>query len=126
MSSNFLRISQGLFQSSLILYTYSYHLAFLAALPNGLDLRAPAIGALLLASQAMERELGFWVTGEYVAPGKFQKEQFSFDNWGDYTAETATSKRLVQRATRFVHSLKQWQGDQWEQVRIRVSSFLPL
>ncbi|KAK7001905.1 hypothetical protein R3P38DRAFT_3283719 [Favolaschia claudopus] len=115
----------GLFQSSIILFTYSYHLAFLAALPGGLDVEAPAIGALLLASQAMERELGFWATGLYVPPGRSQKEQFSNDNWGDYTAESATTQRLMRRATYFVDSLKQLQGEQWEKINSVAASYLP-
>ncbi|KAJ6582259.1 hypothetical protein B0H19DRAFT_1252368 [Mycena capillaripes] len=116
----------GLFQSSLILYTYAYHLALLEALPGGREPTEPALGALILASQAMERELGYWKTGEYVAPGKSQKEQFSFDQWGDCDEEaTATRpKRHNPRATRFVPSIRKWTEEQWEQVNAAAAHYM--
>ncbi|KAJ7711166.1 hypothetical protein B0H14DRAFT_3902601 [Mycena olivaceomarginata] len=116
----------GLFQSSLVLYTYAYHLALLEALPGGRDPEEPALGALILVSQAMERELGYWKTGVYVAPGKSQKEQFSFDQWGDYEEEaTATTpKHRNPRATRFILSLKQWTPEQWEQVNAAAAKYM--
>ncbi|KAF7344724.1 hypothetical protein MVEN_01633100 [Mycena venus] len=116
----------GLFQSSLVLYTYAYHLALLDTLPGGRDPEEPGLGALILASQAMERELGCWKTGMYVAPGKSQKEQFSFDQWGDYDEEaTATTpKRRIPRATRFVPSLRKWTVEQWEQVNATAAKYM--
>ncbi|KAK7001878.1 hypothetical protein R3P38DRAFT_3609828, partial [Favolaschia claudopus] len=73
----------------------------------------------------LEREFGFWATGVYVPPGRAQKEQFSNENWGDYTAESATTKRRIRRATWAVDSLKQLQGEQWETVNSATASYLP-
>ncbi|KAF8164109.1 hypothetical protein K438DRAFT_1858133 [Mycena galopus ATCC 62051] len=113
----------GFFQSSLILFTYAYHLALLEGRHEPEE---PALGALILASQAMERELGHWKTGVYVAPGKKQKDQFSFDQWGDCveTATATTPKRCNPRATRFVPSLKKWTEEQWEQVNTAAAKYM--
>ncbi|KAF8145265.1 hypothetical protein K438DRAFT_1782100 [Mycena galopus ATCC 62051] len=74
----------------------------------------------------MERELGLWKTGEYVAPGKSQNEQFFFDQWGDCDekATATTPKRRNFRATRFVPSIKKWTDDQWEQVNTAAAKYL--
>ncbi|KAF8180707.1 hypothetical protein K438DRAFT_1841690 [Mycena galopus ATCC 62051] len=113
----------GLFQSSLVLFTYSYHITLLEGRHEPEE---AALGALILASQAMERELGLWKTGEYVAPGKSQNEQFSFDQWGDCDekATATTPKRRNLRATRFVPSIKKWTDDQWEQVNTAAAKYL--
>ncbi|KAK6977475.1 hypothetical protein R3P38DRAFT_3334705 [Favolaschia claudopus] len=116
---------KGLFQSSVVLYTYAHHLNCLDGLPDGIETNEPALGALILASQAVEHELGFWKTGTYIAPSKAQKEQFSFERWGDYEVEaTATSpKRRILRATRWVDSLKKWKPEDWEQVNMRAAKY---
>ncbi|KAJ6457472.1 hypothetical protein C8R47DRAFT_1164089 [Mycena vitilis] len=112
-------VKQGFLQEDLILYTFATHLAMLETIPSSYTRStAPPIGALLLATQAVQRALGFWRTGVYNNPTPTPRTKyFSFDVWGDYTKPTGDKKsphKLVRRATRFVGRLQQkWDAKRW-------------
>ncbi|KAJ6530318.1 hypothetical protein B0H19DRAFT_482569 [Mycena capillaripes] len=104
----------------MILHAFSSHLAALETIPGGYErLEAKPEGALLLAVEAVERELGFWTTGDYVNPGG-PANYFSEDNWGDTTTVVQTSqgkkKKLVRRATKYLSSVQKWDDTHWKTV----------
>ncbi|KAJ6547949.1 hypothetical protein DFH09DRAFT_632095 [Mycena vulgaris] len=111
---------KGFLQSNMILHAFSSHLAALDTIPGGYErLEAKPEGALLLAVEAVERELGFWTTGDYVNPGG-PANYFSEDNWGDTTTVVQTSqgkkKKLVRRATKYLSSVQKWDDTHWKTV----------
>ncbi|KAF8875364.1 hypothetical protein BD779DRAFT_1678266 [Infundibulicybe gibba] len=70
----------GLFQTPLIIQTFAeVHFAGLEDLTDPIDDKP--VGALLLSVQAVERTLGFWSTGAFVADTS-TGSHFSADNWG--------------------------------------------
>ncbi|KAJ7775430.1 hypothetical protein B0H16DRAFT_1450060 [Mycena metata] len=86
----------------------------------------PPDGALLLAVQAVERELGFWKTGVYVAP-KGPLGQFSFDNWGDIKIRDSARNKIVltRRATKFLVTLKaKWTAENWQELEVEAEAWL--
>ncbi|KAJ6600852.1 hypothetical protein B0H10DRAFT_2441025 [Mycena sp. CBHHK59/15] len=109
---------KGFLLSYLIVYTYSHHLTVLDGIPDEYKRSSdPPYGALLLAAQAVERNLQFWKTGKYTVPTGLLG-QFSFDNWGDIrTRESKTKTKLTRRATKFLHVLKKWDETRWEELR---------
>ncbi|KAJ6608161.1 hypothetical protein B0H10DRAFT_2227081 [Mycena sp. CBHHK59/15] len=108
---------KGLFLSHLVAYTYAYHLTALAALPTKhMPSDAPAIGALLLAVQAVQRSLQFWKTGMLVIPCK-NEGHFSIDNWGDISTQGSDGKiKKIRRATFFCATLATWDDGRWQQL----------
>ncbi|KAJ7788288.1 hypothetical protein B0H14DRAFT_2949438 [Mycena olivaceomarginata] len=78
-------VKKGFFQSQILLYTLAYHLERLEEIPGGYArLESRPLSALLMSAQAVERELQFWRSGEYVQPGtKDSSAYFSIDNWDD-------------------------------------------
>ncbi|KAJ6632008.1 hypothetical protein B0H10DRAFT_2426924 [Mycena sp. CBHHK59/15] len=111
---------KGFLQSYLILHAFSYHLACLEAIPSGYgQLEADPEAALLMSEQAVQRELGFCRTGEYVNPGG-RANAFSEDNWGDTVTVVETNRgkkrKLVRRATRFLSMIKKWDAAHWKEV----------
>ncbi|KAJ6545944.1 hypothetical protein B0H10DRAFT_1969834 [Mycena sp. CBHHK59/15] len=105
-------------ESQLIMYTFAYHLAALAAIPAEKRLKAAPVGALLLSAQAVHRALLFWRTGEYVYVQK-PSNYFSIDNWGDHTVANAdgTKGKVVRRATKYLASVQKWNDDRWKAVK---------
>ncbi|KAJ6613086.1 hypothetical protein B0H10DRAFT_2275826 [Mycena sp. CBHHK59/15] len=98
----------------MILHAFAYHLACLEAIPGGyVRLEAHPKGALLLAMQSVEHELGFWKTGDYVNPGK-RANFFSEDNLGDTVVREGSKNKLVRRATKFLSTIDKWDDDQWK------------
>ncbi|KAJ6600595.1 hypothetical protein DFH09DRAFT_1498321 [Mycena vulgaris] len=71
----------------------------------------------LRLDRRVERELGFWTTGDYVNPGG-PANYFSEDNWGDTTTVVQTSqgkkKKLVRRATKYLSSVQKWDDTHWK------------
>ncbi|KAJ6570029.1 hypothetical protein B0H10DRAFT_2237989 [Mycena sp. CBHHK59/15] len=119
---------KGFLQSHLIVYTFAYHLACLAAIPGGYPrLDAPPIGVLLLSAQAVHRALQFWQTGEYVNPQK-TSSHFSIDNWGDTvinaTGHVEKRGKLVRRATKFFGSLQKWDEARWKELKAAAAQWV--
>ncbi|KAJ6629705.1 hypothetical protein B0H10DRAFT_1939676 [Mycena sp. CBHHK59/15] len=119
---------KGFLQSHLIVYTFAYHLACLAAIPGGYPrLDSPPIGALLLSAQAVHRALQFWQTGEYVNPQK-TSSHFSIDNWGDTvinaTGHVEKRGKLVRRATKFFGSLQKWDEARWKELKAAAAQWV--
>ncbi|KAJ7213374.1 hypothetical protein GGX14DRAFT_445031 [Mycena pura] len=106
----------GLFGTYLLLYTFAAHLSFLDTLPVDLARSEERpYTAVLMAIQAVEYMLLRWTTGAYVPPSREQKEQFSADNWGDYTESVGPKKqRILRRATKFLKTLQEWTDEDWE------------
>ncbi|KAF7364483.1 hypothetical protein MVEN_00316600 [Mycena venus] len=60
---------KGFLLNNMILHAFAYHLACLEEIPGRYERReARPEGALLMSMQSVERELGFWKTGDYVNP----------------------------------------------------------
>ncbi|KAJ7654892.1 hypothetical protein B0H17DRAFT_1099330 [Mycena rosella] len=107
---------EGFFFSYLILYTFHAHLAVLDQIPaKYAHSTVHPYSALLLAVQAVERNLKYTSTGDFKAPPGLPG-QFSFDNYGDIKERvSATKNRLTRRTTKFLAVLKGWDADQWEE-----------
>ncbi|KAJ7484307.1 hypothetical protein FB451DRAFT_1392871 [Mycena latifolia] len=111
-------------QSHLIRYTFAYYLSCLAAIPGASPRsQAPAIGALLLSMQAVERALNLWKTGVYVNTHG-HSTHFSVESWGDCVgpADQLTGERkLGRRATKYVTTVQKWKKEhQWDDgIRVR-------
>ncbi|KAJ7761692.1 hypothetical protein B0H16DRAFT_1719332 [Mycena metata] len=77
----------------------------------------PPYGAAVMAAQAVDRNLLYWVAGVYTV-AKGQAGQFSFDNWGDLKVRTPTwGNKLTRRATKYLASLKAWDQGRWDELR---------
>ncbi|KAJ7494907.1 hypothetical protein FB451DRAFT_1550594 [Mycena latifolia] len=80
-------------------------------------------GALLLAVQAVERNLKYWSTGEYTVP-KGLAGQFSFDNYGDVKKRISSTKnQLIRRATKFLSVVQKWDDARWEELRVEAAEW---
>ncbi|KAJ7312722.1 hypothetical protein DFH08DRAFT_1087533 [Mycena albidolilacea] len=108
---------EGFFLSYNILYTFAHHLNELDNIPVKYERSmARPVGALLLAVQAVERNLGFWKTGQYVVP-KGSDWFFSCDNWSDIRqTDPKTGNTLITRhATKYLSTIKKWTAERWDQ-----------
>ncbi|KAF8217306.1 hypothetical protein K438DRAFT_1748385 [Mycena galopus ATCC 62051] len=108
---------EGFFLSYNILYTFAHHLNELATIPANYERStARPVGALLLAAQAVERNLSFWKTGEYIVP-KGSDWYFSRDNWSDIRQiDPKTGKTLVtRRATKYLGTVGNWTAERWDE-----------
>ncbi|KAJ7367075.1 hypothetical protein DFH08DRAFT_929746 [Mycena albidolilacea] len=108
---------EGFFLSYNILYTFAHHLNELDTIPAKYERSmARPVGALLLAVQAVERNLGFWKTGQYVVP-KGSDWFFSCDNWSDIRqTDPKTGNTLItRRATKYLSTIEKWTAERWDQ-----------
>ncbi|KAK6981198.1 hypothetical protein R3P38DRAFT_2745993 [Favolaschia claudopus] len=106
---------KGFMESHMILCTFAYHLSRLETISRAYErLEARPIGALLMSAQAVQHELGFWKTGEYVKPGK-RPNYFSEDNYGVTIEQLGGGrKKRIRRATKFLSAGSQWDTDKWD------------
>ncbi|KAF8872811.1 hypothetical protein BD779DRAFT_1679516 [Infundibulicybe gibba] len=118
------KCKKGLFQTPLIIRTFAEaHFAGLEDLTDPIDDKP--VGALLLSVQAVERALGFWSTGAFVADTS-TGSHFSADNWGDTMerrkAEGSSSSAIktgtykVRRATKYLASVNNFSAEHWENI----------
>ncbi|KAJ7930654.1 hypothetical protein B0H13DRAFT_1858467 [Mycena leptocephala] len=111
---------QGLFQSDMILYVFAYHLSSLDTIPAKYPrLTAPPVAALLLAVQAVQRELQFWRTGVYNNPQPTTRANwFSSEHWDDHTIANPNpagrKTKLVCRATKYLATVMKWDTAHWD------------
>ncbi|KAL1740172.1 hypothetical protein HDZ31DRAFT_48028 [Schizophyllum fasciatum] len=117
---------KGFLQSDLIIATFSQHVTeTVLALPRNSPMPLcddPPIGALLLASQAVQRALKCFETGEFRAPPNF----FSAVNYGDHYELVKGRMKLINRATKFVATLRRWPSTTWVDIRTRAEAYLAL
>ncbi|KAG6835350.1 hypothetical protein H0H93_002301 [Arthromyces matolae] len=117
---------KGLFRSALILRVFA--LAHLINFDSPTDAirKDKPIGALLLATQAVERALTFWKTGELVED-RSATGHFSADNYGDKRVHDRVSKMIIltRRATRFLSSVKALDDNDWEELISEATEYLP-
>ncbi|EKM48883.1 uncharacterized protein PHACADRAFT_266021 [Phanerochaete carnosa HHB-10118-sp] len=77
----------------------------------------PPIGALILATQAVERAFLAWRTGVKVLPDRRnQAEWFSADNWADYEVFTdgdRAKKRKIPRSSIYVKTMQRLKPRDW-------------
>ncbi|KAF7328299.1 hypothetical protein MSAN_02486900 [Mycena sanguinolenta] len=115
-------VKKGFFQSPILLYTLAYHLERLDEIPGGYErLESHPQSALLMSAQAVERELQFWRSGEYLQPGTRDSSAFfSIDNWDDIIEMVKTpqgmKKKHTRRATKFSSTLGDWDNTRWDAV----------
>ncbi|KAJ6531552.1 hypothetical protein B0H10DRAFT_2150473 [Mycena sp. CBHHK59/15] len=113
---------KGFLQSYLILHAFAYHLACLEEIPGGYErLKSHPESALLMSAQAVEHQLQFWRTGEYVNSNpNSPANHFSIDNYDDTLEIIQTAngkkKKLVRRATKFLPTVQKWDDAHWEEV----------
>ncbi|THH16006.1 hypothetical protein EW146_g4566 [Bondarzewia mesenterica] len=81
------KIHRGAFMSSFILRSLRSHLTMVQVLPDISKRAEHPIGAVGLASCAVERALVLHATGEMVKETQGAASQFSSDNWGDKTLD---------------------------------------
>ncbi|KAG6912592.1 hypothetical protein DXG01_013567 [Tephrocybe rancida] len=117
---------KGMFQSELILNIFA--VAHLTLFDKALDSIAgddKPVGALLLAMQAAQRGLLFWKTGEFI-DDKTSTGYFSFDNYGDKTAQDKKTKEMVttRHATKLLPSVKAFNDDRWRQLLTAAMEYL--
>ncbi|KAF7293854.1 hypothetical protein HMN09_01181400 [Mycena chlorophos] len=116
---------QGFMLSYPILRTFSTHLAEVLSIPKQFDIsEEPPIGALVMAAQAVHRELGFWTTGDYVAPSRDRKYTFSADNWADKTTMENGARKTIKRSSKYVKALEKWDKDKWDELTRRTARIL--
>ncbi|KAJ7137437.1 hypothetical protein C8R43DRAFT_893712, partial [Mycena crocata] len=119
------------FPDDLILYTFAYHLTKVATIPAEYKhLDDFPIGALLLSSQAVQRALQFWQTGELIVPPR-APGYFSVENWGDTRAplekeDPQFTGLLVRRATKHLASVQKWDKERWDQVKAMAARWVEL
>ncbi|KAJ7877131.1 hypothetical protein B0H13DRAFT_2347293 [Mycena leptocephala] len=111
---------QGLFQSDVILYVFAYHLSSLDTIPAKYPrLTTRPVAALLLAVQAVQRELQFWCTGVYNNPQPTTRANwFSSEHWDDHTIANPNpagrKTKLVHRATKYLATVMKWDTAHWD------------
>ncbi|KAJ7692794.1 hypothetical protein B0H14DRAFT_3662735 [Mycena olivaceomarginata] len=108
---------EGFFLSYNILYTFAHHLNDLDTIPAKYERStARPVGALLACCTSsaysfpisdVERNLGFWKTGQYIVP-KGSDWFFSRDNWADIRkTDPQTGHKLVtRRATKYLSTIE--------------------
>ncbi|KAJ6462161.1 hypothetical protein C8R45DRAFT_529214 [Mycena sanguinolenta] len=125
-------VKKGFLQSPLLLYTLAYHLECLDDIPGAYErLDSPPGSALLMSAQAVERELKFWRSGDYVHPStKDHSAFFSIDNWDDKYEIVDTpqgkKKKLVRRATKFRSTVQEWKDTHWDNVVETAKMFMEI
>ncbi|KAF7368104.1 hypothetical protein MSAN_00876600 [Mycena sanguinolenta] len=125
-------VKKGFLQSPLLLYTLAYHLECLDDIPGAYErLDSHLESALLMSAQAVERELQFWRSGDYVHPStKDQSAFFSIDNWDDKYEIVDTprgkKKKLIRRATKFRSTVQDWKDTQWDNVVESAKAFMEI
>ncbi|TRM57976.1 hypothetical protein BD626DRAFT_411132, partial [Schizophyllum amplum] len=122
----------GFLQTDLILATFSIHLQETeCTLPDdsAMPLRdhPRPVAKLIISAQAVQRALGFFSTGEFVAPKqKNRKDDFSANNYGDYQERNEKGKlKSKNRATKWVKTLTNWTPATWERVVANAAAWLP-
>ncbi|KAJ7215499.1 hypothetical protein GGX14DRAFT_608455 [Mycena pura] len=118
----------GFMMSYPIVYTFSHHLQTLREVPDqypSSGFNRPPYGALIYSSQAVQRELEFWASGDYVAPDPKDKDkQFSSDNWGDYRTKVNGIVTEHRRASKYLGPLEKWGEDKWNELYVEAEKHL--
>ncbi|KAF7308079.1 hypothetical protein MKEN_01170300 [Mycena kentingensis (nom. inval.)] len=112
------RRKSGFMMSFPIVYTFSHHVTTLRDVPEKYptrDVDKSPSGALIYASQAVQRELEFWKSGDYAPPEDKKLVPFSSENWGDYSEMSKGGRgKDIRRATKYLEPLKRWSESKWQ------------
>ncbi|KAJ7016442.1 hypothetical protein C8F04DRAFT_1407090 [Mycena alexandri] len=107
---------EGLFESSLIGYTFAHQIMLIRvlSLKHYLEMGNP-IGALILCIQAVDRALRAFATGTYIKSSE-SKDYFSKDQYNDTTKMVDGKLKKHKRCGKYLPTIKVLEDAEWQAI----------